>query len=980
MLSFLFIKNNPEKLAEAYQEATDHETKNKILARLMELNADSIIEQIYLKTIHSGHSQYNFQSGSVQYKSQQSGNSQHETQVNCLFDYIFKKNADSAPKIYEYFLISPASIKQKIIYQLIGLKADDYIKKLINTEYESQAVEYFLSKYATDFHQQLNLLKMVNTDHKKQIIKNVVQTSNSGLISKIYQSDYKEMLLEVMIKNFMTSSSLDDVFLNSQDKEIRDEIIKRILKRKIKGGNALNNLDFFQIAILKTQQCDIKEFLLFWEPYISFISLSESLVKHFYFQLNDLQKLYILLWEFGIARFLPLPELKYSLKILEMYYHEVNDCKSFGLTHICAVFDDVFNQVVEFIDYKLGILAYLIHAEQYQISLSDAEIFIEEMFLSKLDSDKEGYQNVEHEIEYLIFQKNFNQLKEIAQYPVPGFEQDIFFTLHFYDPPVSGCRMDIRTISEDTKIVESIENEKKLLLAHLDKMTKQMTDPKTLLKMKDVVGVKIANLVDINDFLFTLENINFDNHEDYGKLIDVIMNVLKKTGFPQLQKMIMKKVMNINGFLWSDYLDNDKMAVDDPLIAYYYNYLCKGQINPCILANLSKSLMIKPTLVQVTTITHLMDINHVAISRDAKHIATSGKEKTVQVLDINTNQISKYYHNMEIVQLIYSPDNRFLCSESKDFVIKLFDLELHNAEKSEHKKTDFEILSFSERKDIVAVKKENEFRLYDFKRKVVIVSFKHAHFINQAFITNNDEYVISYSSFELKIIKLSKPDTEKVIKTSRSINSMDVSSNSRYIIAGIGDRWKGELKIFDVETGKDVYSKEYDNNVSSVSFSNNVRFFAVVQEIKDQCLLSVYDMDLKSEIFSYNTSKKIHKVMFWPNTDLIISVMDNMIEISDYIKKKSFKILKYKEQINDCIVSFEGSWLVVTYKNEACIYHLLDITKKAAYNLVQNFLAFRLEQDATSIDYLIKNKEKIICLSSNEHKKMMQEMIDYLIN
>ncbi|HPK41535.1 MAG TPA: hypothetical protein PKZ69_07910, partial [Candidatus Cloacimonadota bacterium] len=60
------------------------------------------------------------------------------------------------------------------------------------------------------------------------------------------------------------------------------------------------------------------------------------------------------------------------------------------------------------------------------------------------------------------------------------------------------------------------------------------------------------------------------------------------------------------------------------------------------------------------------------------------------------------------------------------------------------------------------------------------------------------------------------------------------------------------------------------------------------------------------------------------------------------------------------------------------IYHLLDIQKQAAYNLVQSLLAFQAEQDTDFLSYLLKNKSTLINESPIEHKKCIQFALDYL--
>ena len=46
----MFIKNSPEKLSEAYLEEKDQAMKGQILSRLLELNAGSFIEKLFIKS------------------------------------------------------------------------------------------------------------------------------------------------------------------------------------------------------------------------------------------------------------------------------------------------------------------------------------------------------------------------------------------------------------------------------------------------------------------------------------------------------------------------------------------------------------------------------------------------------------------------------------------------------------------------------------------------------------------------------------------------------------------------------------------------------------------------------------------------------------------------------------------------------------------------------------------------------------------
>src|SRR5690554_2166442 len=118
MLYFMFIKNSPEKLSEAYLEEKDQAMKGQILSRLLELNAGSFIEKLFIK------------SPSLD-----------------LFELIKEQYGSLPDKMYDIYEKTTKEFKTEIIYHLINIDAESVLFKLLKSDSEIQIIDYLMSKY-----------------------------------------------------------------------------------------------------------------------------------------------------------------------------------------------------------------------------------------------------------------------------------------------------------------------------------------------------------------------------------------------------------------------------------------------------------------------------------------------------------------------------------------------------------------------------------------------------------------------------------------------------------------------------------------------------------------------------------------------------------------------------------------------------------------------------------------------------------------
>jgi len=938
MLSFMFIKNSPEKLSEAYLEEKDQAMKGQILSRLLELNAGSFIEKLFIK------------SPSLD-----------------LFELIKEQYGSLPDKMYDIYEKTTKEFKTEIIYHLINIDAESVLFKLLKSDSEIQIIDYLMSKYFDQMDAKIDLLGKVSDTGAKYILDKLLKLGNPDSIKALYESDHKYMLISRIFSMIKSNEVDQDEFISSLDSSIKGEILKLMIHNKDLKDNY--NYDYIQIAIIKTHECDINEFLLFWEPYISLITINKALLINFFSRLNERQQLFMLLWAYGIEKYMKVPKLKFSLSDIENYYYLVEDCASLGLEHICYFFQQIFDDSMQNLNHRLLTLSHLVDRNMCKTVMADAILFFNDMY-----DNSSGKANIKAQ----NYKQMIEQLNDTELYRIPFYSQDIFVKLSFYDEPLTGYRIDLRAFNKDTKIVEDIEHEKQAIQDYLDKMTARITSPAPLVRLKDVASVKIANLVSLNDFIFSLNTLNLEENEDSDHIIEVLINTFQKTPLLAVQKMIMKKLINTDRFEGSNKIYNENLVLDDSINIYYFNYLNRNQVSPNILLTLVKSLCNPCSLVYVFTIKHLMAINHIAFSADSKYIASSGNEKTIQIVELANNNMFKYYHSSEITHLIATPDNKYYISEDRDYQVKMFDLTSLTAGEAEKKNANFELMAYAKKKSILAERRENEVKFFDYVNKKTIKQIKQSQFINNIIITNNDKYALSYGFYELVIIDIDGKKPEYIIKSKRAINCIDVSSNSRYMIVGLGDRWKGEVRIYELETTEIVWSQEFDNSVSCVAFSKDVRYFSVCLEVKERSTLSVYEMYSKNIIANYNSDQKINSCFFWTNTNFVAIIRKYSVVIFDLKENMPFHIFRHDEPITNCSVSAEGLWLAISSGIEAKIYHLLDSQKQSAYNLLQNFLAYRLDQDTSYSQYFDTNKARILNECPIEHQKKIKELVNYL--
>jgi WD40 repeat protein len=643
---------------------------------------------------------------------------------------------------------------------------------------------------------------------------------------------------------------------------------------------------------------------------------------------------------------------------------------------------------VERFDYKLGVLAYLINHEQFEFYLEDAEIFMEEMLIEKMEEIKENmdelgteynqnHEAVQKEINFLILKKNFEKLKNISKEQIEEQEVNLFKNVFFQTQKNIGKLISIAQLNKECRVVENINREKMIINSHIEKMSNQITDAKTLSKMTEAAEKKLSSMIDINDFLYSLEDFKINESYNADETCEILGEILQKTNNPKVHKAIMRKAISYPYFRWSEYLEKDIFDFSDIEIAYYYNFLCKSSPNVKTLLNLTNFLELKPSIISVNSLAHLMECTNLCFSYNSKFIASSGKEKTVNITELETKQNFKYYHNTEIVRMFFSPNNKYLYSLGTDNSVKSFNLATKSLDDSFKQKPQFEFCSISNSGTHIFGKHENELKMYEATQRSPYFTFKQSHFIQDVILGKDDQDLISYTNYEVRIYNIKNPDDSHNIKTKRSINRLQISEDSKKIIIGMGDRWKGEIKIFESDSLKETFTLETDSSVKSVAISSALNRYGYILSEKEKSEIVVNDLDFNTEVFKFSTLTTYNDLVFWPETNFLIAMADYRIDIFDLKNGKLFHNIVYSNRIIKCRVSFDGTYLGVAVGNEVLSYSLLDIIQMSAYNILQIILSVRVEQQSESIELLREKASRFLNHDLKIVRDTFRDVIEY---
>ncbi len=961
MLSFLFAKNNPLKLYETFIETEDSEIQDKIIQRLIELDSEG-----YLFDIQKRYSN------------------------NELYNYFYTKYADDADKLYQMFPYQNSENKLNIIRKLIELRNDSLLKNFLNTEYENEIFPFLLNKYQNYPEKLFNLLGRIKQDNQEKIIQTLIFSKSLVELKKIYLSEFRPILINFLLNNYeILNADKEDFFLNLHP-DLKNEIIQKMIVIKSQKDSLSYSIDFMHIAVLKTQDCDLKEFIYYWEPYVYFLTKSQTLQIFFFNLLNDKQKLFLLLWHYGIDKYYSVPPVEQPFDAVEIYYHNLNDCLYYGLEYLINLFDEVFSDIVASIDYRSGILAFLIDHEKFYRCLDDAEVFIEEMFCEKKEllesnalinenksNDSGKISQINDEISYLVFLRNFHILKTLTSFPVDMPESYLFSFMNFPLGEFFGKKLSLKTLNFESKIVENKMLEKLKIEQHRDRLIITLNDARSIKNLKEIAETKCNNLIEKNDFIYTLKKVS--TKELYQDRNQTILGIIfSKSTDTDVQRAILKSINPELKDEWLKFIHQSSIDLNDPVIVSLFNRIIKNNTHPKNFPLLCQTLHNEPTLLKITQISHVHPVRDINFSKNRQYFLSASGDKSIVIYNLVDGSLVRFFHSSDITKAMFDGKAHRVFSAGTDKSIKVFDVLTQELVETVSPRYDLDVLTISSDGQFIVGRRENSLKIFSLVNKKVTAILKYNQFKQNAMITDNMKYLLSWSNFEIHITDFLNFSNVKLIKVDRSINSFDLSFDNQYILLGCGDRWKGEIRIYNVETLNLVYSELFDNNVTCARFSTKADVFAVSTSGKENGEVLIYSSELFKLNYKFTVHKAFKTIHFWKNYPYIACYSDRKLEIYDTKKRNTFKTLYFENPIQKVVISDDGYWLLVAEGTESHLYHLLDVLNQSLFNILEHLLQLRIEQNSETFEFLYKQKELFKNHPSNLVRQSFARILQFI--
>lgn len=931
MLSFIMAKSNPQKLMQMYLDTKDVSVKAKVIDQLISLKANDSLKEILLK----------------------------EKNIK-ISEYFFDLATEESDFLVNNFTSFVESVQKKIIDLLISKKLDDFLLKLVNTKFKQSIYEYLITENSDSETHLVEKFKFFDAEGKDFAIKSILSSRNAKAIRFMLNSEYKETLLSFFTREYHKLSFEEILWINDIDAKLLEntnEIREDILDSK--------EFDLISHYVIQTNNYNLRDFILFWSKFAEIISLNAFVSHHIFYMFSEKQRLFLMLWIYGISDYIDVPECAFRFYSVENYYAAVKDAVSLKINDFNKFFNSIFNEAFDEFKFKKAILAFLIDNKKFEDMLEDASIFLDDIVSES--EDIEGFSDftirsygVENEVEQalqkqiskLAFVKKYNNLKFLKKY---AFDIDNnlvcndYFTINNY---IKANKVDITSFSAETAVVKDIEKEKIKLDDHLSRLLYILTNENSISKVRKMVEVRKSSLIKYEDFIYSLSLLT-EHEKNNPKMTEILGNILVKTEENEVKLAILYYMFESSDPAWGQYLANTKISFKDDLIAfYYYRFITNKGIIPKQ-EYLIEFLQKKSFWKEDYKFANYKSISKCQISDDGinvGYISDNNDLSYFSIIDLDKNQSVQVIN--DIVDFKFLDDNKLFICRSRNNNLAIKDM-FTRLSSSEYKPTtDNSKIVLSSKKDYSVLYIDKELKLYSLNEKKVVFKSSFKYFINEALFSHKNRMLLSFSAYELSILYLNQME-EKRLTFELQIKNVTVSNDERYVIVVLGDRWNNEFNMYDIETGFRIYSFNSENTITDTCFSYHCNYFAVSSADKQkESQIVIYDFNQINQIALIKKGKEISVIKFFKDYPFIAFACENEVTVFDYHKKLYVKIFTMTEKVIDLVISPQSNRLLIITNSSIASYHYIDVSKFACLNLLQTALSFFYTDKKSELEHL----------------------------
>ncbi|MCU0537316.1 MAG: DnaJ domain-containing protein [Hydrococcus sp. Prado102] len=289
-----------------------------------------------------------------------------------------------------------------------------------------------------------------------------------------------------------------------------------------------------------------------------------------------------------------------------------------------------------------------------------------------------------------------------------------------------------------------------------------------------------------------------------------------------------------------------------------------------------------------TLMGHTHSVNAIAISKDGKLFASAGRDRTIKLWQLSTEQalFTLKGHSDSIRCIAFSPDSNYLVSGSDDRTLKIWDLKTKNVRTlgswfSGHTDEVLAVAISPDGKIIVSGSADKTLKIWDLNtgKELDTLSGYSAQISSVAISPDGKKLIGGGLEKQLRIRDLSNGKVARSLKGNSGVLAIAISSDGQLLATGGFDR---NIKLWNLETGREITTLVgHLDRVSTVCFSRDGK--TLISGSWDKTI-KIWQIDKGQAICTLTGhSDAVLSIAIAPNGNTILSgSADNSIKIWHY--------------------------------------------------------------------------------------------------
>ena len=360
---------------------------------------------------------------------------------------------------------------------------------------------------------------------------------------------------------------------------------------------------------------------------------------------------------------------------------------------------------------------------------------------------------------------------------------------------------------------------------------------------------------------------------------------------------------------------------------------------------------------------HKSDVRSAVFSPDGQMVLTASRDKKIRFWEMESGDLvkEKQIHDNIVYDVTFSADSSRFATVSADKLVNLCYLENFLNESSRNKSDmlhDEPVEHFDVVGDTLAsAVSGGTVRLWDLYQGTLRSYFDHTppkgEFLIKSYLLSKSRVISADSSGGIFVWQAEGDEWRKVLEISKplvgKLNDLAISKNKDYLTAAFAD---GLVIVWDIASGKPVYSNHFDLKNPVIAFSEN------------------------AEVVGFGEENGSVLIVDWRKKEVVDKFHPHKRKVFD------LKIVKFENEEFVVTSSRDGSVIISDFKGNKIKSVSHGVRGDAAYAAVSSdglFMATASARDNNVFFWDLQNEIELLPLSGHEEPISMVEFFDDMI-